>query len=90
MSRAYAQNMELHLNPELTVKVEQWSARTGRPAGDLMEDALAGYLIEQADLGNLLDSRYDDLATGRVQAVDGAQAYELLQERARARRKSIA
>jgi hypothetical protein len=38
----------------------------------------------------MLDSRYDDLASGRVQLVDGAEAYRVLKERSSARRKSIA
>ncbi|MGH9640159.1 MAG: hypothetical protein ACRD3Y_08870 [Bryobacteraceae bacterium] len=82
--------MELHLGPELAAKVEQWSAQAGRPAVDLVEEALAGYLSELGELRRVLDSRYDDLATKRVEPVDGGEAYRLLQERARTRRKSIA
>jgi predicted DNA-binding protein len=82
--------MELHLEPELAAKVERWSAETGRPPGDLVEDVIAGYFREIEDLQTLLDSRYDEIASGKVQLVDGAEAYRLLKERAAARRKSIA
>jgi hypothetical protein len=82
--------MELHLKPALAAKVEQWSVQTGRPAGDLLEDAIAGYLSELGQLREMLDSRYDDIASGKARLVDGAEAYRTLKERANARRKSIA
>jgi len=87
---AYALSMELRLEPVLAAKVEQWAAETGRPAGELVEDAIAGYFTEAGELRTLLDGRYDEIASGKVQLVDGAEAYRLLKERASARRKSIA
>jgi len=82
--------MDLRLEPGLAAKVEQWSAQTGRPAGDLIEDAMAGYFNELGELRTMLDSRYDEIVSGKVQLVDGAEAYRLLKERAVTRRKSIA
>jgi len=80
----------LRLEPVLAAKVEQWSAETGRPAGDLVEDAIAGYFSELEELRTTLDRRYDEIASGKVQLVDGAEACRLLRERAAARQKSIA
>jgi hypothetical protein len=80
--------MELRLEPELAAKIEQWSAETGRPAVELVEEAFAGYFDEIAEIRQMLDSRYDDLASGRVRPVPGEEAYKILKERARARRKS--
>jgi hypothetical protein len=82
--------MELTLEPALAAKVELWSAETGRPAGELVEDAIAGYFSEVEELRNLLRCRYDEIADGRVQPVDGAEAYRQLKNRASQRRKSIA
>jgi len=82
--------MELRLEPKLAAKVEQWSAETGRPAGELVEDAIAGYLSEQGDLRAMLDRRYSEIVTGYVQPMDGVEAYRLLKESAFARRESIA
>jgi hypothetical protein len=82
--------MELTLEPVLAARVEQWSTETGRPIGDLVEDAIAGYFNEVGELRPILDSRYDDIASGRVQLVDGAEACRLLKERAAARQRSIA
>jgi hypothetical protein len=80
--------MEIRLEPGLAAKVERWSAETGRPAGELAEDAFAGYFAEIAEIRQMLDSRYDDLASGRVRPIPGEEAYRILMERAQARRKS--
>lgn len=80
--------MEIRLEPELAAKVEQWSADTGRPAGELVEDAFAGFFAEIAEIRQMLDSRYDDIASGRVRPIPGEEAYRILKERAQARRKS--
>ncbi len=82
--------MELTLEPVLAAKVEQWSAETGRPAGELVEDAIAGYFSELGELRSMLDSRYDEIASGKVQPLDGVEACRLIRERADARRKQIA
>ena len=36
-----------------------------------MEDALAGYLEEVAEVREMLGSRYDDINSGRVKPIDG-------------------
>jgi hypothetical protein len=82
--------MELKLQPDLAAKVEQWSAETGRPADELVEDAITGYFAEVEEIRTMLDSRFDDIESGRVQMVDGEEACRILLERAAARQKSIA
>ena len=82
--------MELRLQPELAAKLEQWSAQTGRPAGEVVEEAIAGYFSELEQVRTTLDRRYDEIASGKVALVDGEEACRLLRERAAARQKSIA
>jgi len=82
--------MDLNLQPELAAKLEQWSAHTGRPAGEVVEEAIAGYFAEIENVQKTLDSRYDDIVNGRVEGMSGEEAYRLLKERIQARRKSIA
>ncbi len=82
--------MDLNLQPELAAKLEQWSAQTGRPAGEVVEEAIAGYFAEIENVRQTLDSRYDDIVNGRVEPVDGEETVRLIKERAAARRKSIA
>jgi hypothetical protein len=82
--------MELRLEPGLAAKVEQWAAQTGRPVGDLLEDAIAGYFDELGELRSMLDRRYGEIVSGKVEPMDSREAYRLLKERAAERRKSIA
>ena len=82
--------MEVRLEPALAAKVEQWSAETGRPANELLEDAINGYFSEIEQLKEALDRRYDEIASGKVKGLDGPEAVRLIKERAAARRKQIA
>ena len=82
--------MELRLEPELAAKVEQWSAETGRPVNELLEEAGKGYLSEVEELRAMLDSRYDDIASGKVRGIPGDEARRILEERIAARQRSIA
>lgn len=60
-------------NPELQAKVEQWVSETGRPAEELVEDAIAGYFEELAHVRQTLDSRYDDIESGKVKLIPGEE-----------------
>src|SRR5271166_3268849 len=53
--------MELRLEPGLAAKVAQWSARTGRPVAELVEDALASYLAEVTELSAMLERRCNEI-----------------------------
>jgi len=64
--------MEVHFTPEVQAKLERWTSETGRPANELLQDALAGYFDELASTREMLNSRYDDLKSGRVKPVSGA------------------
>jgi len=48
---------------------------------ELLEDALAGYLEEATAMREMLDRRYDDIKSGRVQPIDGEAFFEHLQQR---------
>ena len=78
--------MELHLAPELQAKVEQLIQKSGITLEQLVEDALAGYVPEAAGTSEMLDSRYDDLKSGRVKPIDGEAFFESLVKKSSARR----
>jgi hypothetical protein len=62
--------MQMHFtNPELLAKLEQWAAQTGRPAEELIEDVMAGYFDELAEMRQTLDTRYDDVKSGKVKLI---------------------
>jgi predicted DNA-binding protein len=58
--------MEVQLTPETEQKLPALATQSGRRTDDLVEDAMAGYLEEVAQVRVTLDSRYDDLKSGRV------------------------
>lgn len=78
--------MEVHVTPEMAKKLTDLAATTGRGADELVQDALAGYLEELAVLRDTLDTRYDDLKSGRVQAIEGDDAFARLREKSEHRR----
>jgi predicted transcriptional regulator len=73
--------MEVHLRPETGTRLQELAAKTGRAADDLIEDALAGYLQELAQVRETLDGRYDDIKSGRVQPINGEDFFEDLRRR---------
>jgi predicted DNA-binding protein len=68
--------MEIRLKPETESRLNELASKSGRRTDDLVEDAMAAYLIEVAELRNLLDNRYDDIKSGRVKPLDGEAFFE--------------
>lgn len=73
--------MEVHFNPELEKKLNALATVSGRGADELVRDAVLGLFDEIARAQEMLDSRYDDLKSGRVKPVDGEQFFESLRRR---------
>ena len=73
--------MELRVSATLQARLEQLARDTGRPASELVEDAIAGYMDQVEEVRQMLDSRYDDLKSGRVTPVDGEAFFESLRLR---------
>ena len=78
--------MDVRVRPDLQAAIDRWAAETGRPAGELIEEALAGYFDELAQTRTMLERRYDDLKSGRVQPIGGAEALSGLRARSAAHR----
>src|SRR5215831_12349677 len=74
-------NMEVHLKPETQSRLAELAAKSGRATDDLVEDAMAGYLQEVAEVREMLDGRYDDIKNGRVIPVDGEAFFDKLRQR---------
>jgi putative addiction module component (TIGR02574 family) len=80
--------MELHLAPELQAEVDRLLTETGCSPEQLVEDALAIYFAEAAAMRETLDSRYDDLKSGKVKAIPGDEVRARLREKSAARRST--
>jgi hypothetical protein len=75
------EGMEVHFAPDLQAKIDQLVIETGRTPDKLLADALAGYVAELAETREMLDSRYDDLKSGKVKPIDGEAFFESLRQR---------
>ena len=73
--------MEVRLTPDLEAKLNQLSAETGRAKEELVQDAMAGYLTDLSQLRDTLDSRYDDIKSGRVKPIDGEEVFPRLRQK---------
>lgn len=78
--------MEVNFRPETESGLQELARRTGRAPNELIEDAMSGYLKELGETRTMLDSRYDDLKSGRVNAVDGDNAFANLRRKSEQRR----
>jgi hypothetical protein len=68
--------MEVHFIPDVQEKLEKMARDTGRRSD------------EPAYTREMLDGRYDDLESGRVQPIDGAEAYRCLMEKTETQRRN--
>ena len=73
--------MDVHFKPETETRLHELASASGRPTDDLVEDAMAGYLAEVSEIRQMLDSRYDDIKSGRVKPIDGEEFFESLRRR---------
>jgi predicted transcriptional regulator len=73
--------MEVHFKPETESRLTELASKSGRAPDDLVEDALAGYLVEVAEVREMLNGRYDDIKSGRVKPIDGEAFFDNLRLR---------
>ena len=78
--------MEVRLKPETEARLNALAAESGRSPDELVQDAMAGYLEEVSETREMLDKRYDDIVSGKLQAVDGEQVFAQLRNKGRDRR----
>jgi len=88
MRRSKLANMEVHFRPETESRLQELASKSGRPPSDLIEDAMAGYLLELGQVREMLDGRYDDLKNGRVTPLDGEEGFARLRQKSKERRAS--
>ena len=73
--------MEFRFKPETESRLIELAARSGRAPDELVEDAMAGYLAELAEVHGALDSRYDDIKSGRAKPIEGEAFFNGLRQR---------
>ena len=80
--------MEVQLTPDVEKKLNDLAAESGRGTNELLQDALAGYLDEMAVTRNMLNSRYDDLKSGRVKPISRDEVVAHFREKGDAARRT--
>ncbi|MDQ6706467.1 MAG: CopG family transcriptional regulator [Acidobacteriota bacterium] len=80
----------MHFPPEIQARLDRLASETGRAKDQFVLDALPGYLDELEKTREMLDSRYDDIQSGRVKPIDGEEAFARLRGKSEARRNSRA
>jgi predicted transcriptional regulator len=80
--------MEVQFEPALQAKLDRIARESGRDAADLVHDAVAGYMDELAETRQMLDSRYDDIKSGKVKMIPGDEVEAYFREKGAAARRS--
>jgi hypothetical protein len=80
--------VEVHFAPDVQAKLEQMAREAGRPSDEILADAVTGLFDELAETREVLNRRHDDLKSGRVQPIDGEEAYRRLMEKTEAQRRT--
>jgi predicted DNA-binding protein len=77
--------MEIQLTPETEKRLHALAAQSGGATVDeLVRDVIEEYLGDLAESRQTLDSRYDDLESGRVKPVAGDEVIARLRARSAA------
>jgi predicted transcriptional regulator len=78
--------MEVQFTPEIDARLDRLANETGRSKDEFVQDAMAGYFDELAQVREMLDSRYDDIKSGRVKLIPGDEVIARLRAKSAARR----
>ena len=80
--------MEVQFTPDVERKLNELATKSGREPAELLQDALVGYFDEVAQTRQMLNSRYDDLKSGRVKPIPGDEVEAYFREKSAAARRS--
>ena len=80
--------MDVHFTAETEKKLKDIAAQSGRATDDLVEDSTAAYVDELIRTREMLNSRYDDLKSGRVKPISRDEMVAHFREKSDAARRS--
>jgi hypothetical protein len=81
--------MNMHFTPYVQAGLDELAKDTGCSPETLVNDMLTERLIEQAEVRQTLDRRYDDIKSGRVALIDGEESRARFREKHKARRAKL-
>jgi predicted DNA-binding protein len=80
--------MEVQFAPELEKQLNDLATQSGRGPAELIQDVMAGYVSEVSETREILDSRYDDIKSGRVKLIPGEEVEAYFREKSASARRS--
>jgi predicted transcriptional regulator len=80
--------MEVQFEPALQAKLDKIARESGLDAVQLVQDAVASYVDELAGTREMLDSRYDDIKSGKVKLIPGDEVEGHFREKSAAARRT--
>lgn len=81
--------MEVHFTPETEKRLNDLAAQNGRATVDeLVQSVIEGYFDELAQTRDMLNSRYDDLKSGKMKPIPGDEVEAYFREKSAAARRS--
>lgn len=80
--------MEVNFAPDIERKLNELAAQSGITPATLVQDAVVGMFDELAETRTTLDSRYDDIKSGKVKLIPGDEAFRRLIAKTEAGRKA--
>jgi predicted DNA-binding protein len=78
--------MDVPFSADEQARISQIASATGRGADELVREVMTDYLDELAEAREMLDSRYEDIKSGRVKPIDGEEAFARLRRKSEERR----
>jgi predicted DNA-binding protein len=78
--------MEVNFTSETEKKLKDLAAQSGRGTDELVEDATAAYVEELLQTREMLNSRYDDLKSGRVKPISRDEVIAHFRQKSASRR----
>jgi predicted DNA-binding protein len=80
--------MEVLFEPAVQARLDQIAHESGRAASDLVQDVVAGYVEELAEVGAMLDRRYEEIQSGKVKPISGEEIEAYFSKKFEAARRS--
>jgi hypothetical protein len=78
--------MEVPFSADEQLKINRIAAIVGQGAGEYVREVMSDHLHELEEVRTLLSSRYEDIQSGRVQPIDGEEAFARLRRISEERR----
>ena len=79
--------MEVDFKPEVQAKLEEMTRETWCPPAEVIENAVLGLYDELAHTREMLYGPHHEMESGKVEGIDGEEAYRRLMENTQAQRQ---